>query len=45
MPDAYMRKKMAAVLAVMAASAVFKTAAEEIRNMTVAPSGTEYSRP
>ena len=40
-----MRKKMAAALAVMAVSAVFKTAVEEIRSMTIAPSGTEYSRP
>ena len=45
MPDAYMRKKMAAALAVMAVSAVFKTAVEEIRSMTIAPSGMEYSRP
>ena len=33
MPDAYMRKKMAAALAVMAVSAVFKTAVEEIRSI------------
>jgi len=45
MPEAFTRKKMAAVLAVMATTAVFKKAVQDIKSMTIAPSGTEYIRP
>lgn len=45
MPEAFTRKKMAAVIAVMATTAVFKKAVQDIKSMTIAPSGTEYIRP
>ena len=45
MPEAFTRKKMAAVLAVMATTAVFKKAVQDIKSMTIAPSGKEYIRP
>lgn len=45
MPDAHAHKKIRAILAVMATSAVFKEAVSGLRSMVIAASGTEYVRP